>query len=82
MGYFSNGTEGMAYFDYYCSRCIFDKNEDCPIWTLHIMHNYKECNKPDSFLHMLIPRSKNGGNEECRFFIPQNQELKLEQADD
>jgi hypothetical protein len=72
MGYFSNGTEGEMYVDAYCSRCIHnDQDKPCPIWTLHMLHNYKECNKPDSFLHRLIPRSKDCcGNEQCSMFIP------------
>lgn len=72
MAYFSNGTEGMSYFEEYCSRCIFDKGQNCPIWMLHMIHNYEECNKPESFLHALIPRSKDKlGNEECFFFRPE-----------
>lgn len=72
MGYFSNGTEGDLYYEAYCSRCIFDRNHDCPIWALHLLHNSDECNKPGSFLHRLIPRKKppQYGNEECKFFMP------------
>lgn len=37
---------------------------------LHLMHNYQECNKPESFLHVLIPRSKDKlGNEQCAMFL-------------
>lgn len=71
MGYFSNGSEGADYFEHYCSRCVFDRDHSCPIWNLHLMKNYEECNKEDSFLHMLIPRSKDKlGNDECKFFMP------------
>jgi len=73
MGYFSNGTEGMCYEEDYCSRCIHNNKDGpyCPVWTLHMLHNYDECNKPDSFLHMLIPRSNDGlVNEQCRMFVP------------
>lgn len=70
MGYFSNGTEGMDYFDRYCARCVHDKDESCPIWNAHLIHNYQECNKPDSILHMLIPRTENGcGNGACLLFV-------------
>lgn len=68
MGYFSNGTEGEYYQERYCSRCVHDKNQDCPIWTAHLMLNYQECNKPDSILHMLIPRD-GIRNLPCRLFI-------------
>lgn len=71
MAYFSNGSEGEWYFETYCSKCIFDRDNTCPIWGLHMLHNYEECNKPQSFLHQLIPRSKGGlGNEECKFYMP------------
>jgi hypothetical protein len=75
MAYFSNGSEGEAYIDEYCSRCIHfqdaERNIACPIWYLHMVHNYDECNKPDSFLHVLIPRSKGGlSNEQCKMFAP------------
>jgi hypothetical protein len=70
MGYFSNGTEGMDYQERYCSRCVHDKNEDCPVWAAHLLYNYQECNKPESILHMLIPRTDNGlGNSACSLFI-------------
>lgn len=72
MGYFSNGTEGESYHEEYCAKCLHDQQENgCPIWFLHNLHNYEECNKPDSFLHVLIPRSKeNSGNEICSMFLP------------
>jgi len=73
MGYFSNGTEGECYEAAYCDRCIHQDGPDgesgCAIWLAHLMHNYDECNKPDSILHLLIPLSKNGhGNEQCLLF--------------
>lgn len=72
MGYFSNGTEGEFYFAEYCSRCIHnDETKGCPVWMLHMEYNYEECNKPHSFLHVLIPRSKDRlGNERCSMFVP------------
>jgi len=73
MGYFSNGTEGDMYEAEYCQRCIHyeDPNGDgCMVWLAHLVHNYDECNKPDSILHLLIPRSKDGpGNDRCKMFI-------------
>jgi len=69
MGYFSNGTEGMMYAEQYCYRCIHGKEGMCAVMLAHMTHNYDECNKPDSILHMLIPRKEGGiGNEECRMF--------------
>lgn len=70
MGYFSSGTEGWDYFEQYCSRCVHDKDESCPIWNAHLIHNYDECNREESILHMLIPRSKDKlSNEACLLFI-------------
>jgi hypothetical protein len=70
MGYFSNGTEGMEYEAQYCQHCVHDTEQNCPVLLLHYMHNYKECNKGESFLHVLIPRSEDKlGNEQCRMFI-------------
>lgn len=60
MGYFSNGTEGESYYEHYCARCIHDDEEKgkyCPIWNLHLLHNYAECNNKDSYLHVLIPHA-------------------------
>ena len=69
MGYFSNGSEGESYESALCSKCAhFD---GCTVWFLHLMHNYDECNNPDSMLHVLIPRTKdNLHNEQCTMFIP------------
>lgn len=68
MGYFSNGTEGMAYQERYCNKCIHDVSEDCAIWAAHLVFNYKECNNKNSILHMLIPRDTQGYNEQCKMF--------------
>jgi hypothetical protein len=64
MGYFANGTDGMAFEDYYCSRCIHYLK--CAVWEAHIIHNYNECNNKDSILHMLIPRDEHGYNQKCK----------------
>jgi hypothetical protein len=75
MGYFSNGSEGMDYQEHYCAKCVHDgkcvhdEKQSCPVWLLHLLHNYEECNKPDSFLHVLIPRTKEG-NGQCALFLP------------
>ena len=72
MGYFSNGTEGDLYREAYCDKCRWDKDNACPIWMAHMLHNYAECNKAESTLHMLIPRkaAPDFGNDECFFFEP------------
>ena len=71
MGYFPNGCESMYYEEQYCSRCVHFKEDDggCPVFHAHLLYNYKECNKEDSILHLLIPKKKNGlGNEQCAMF--------------
>jgi hypothetical protein len=72
VGYFSSGTEGMDYEEQYCKRCIHYGPEDgpgCPVMSLHLLYNEAEANKPDSFLHVLIPQmADGGGNEQCRLF--------------
>lgn len=75
MGYFSNGSEGDAYEEQYCSRCVHDggpeyKDGGCAVWLLHLKHNYNECNNKTSMLHQLIPRDGEGHNEQCRMFYP------------
>jgi hypothetical protein len=82
MGYFSNGTEGMAYEAEYCDRCIHQDGKDgesgCAIWLAHMLHNYDECNKKESILHLLIPRGdgKTCWNEECAMFVEKKFEDK------
>jgi len=72
MGYFSNGTEGMIYEEQYCSKCIHGGGDQpetfCPVMALHLDHNYAECNKKDSFLHVLIPLD-GVYNGQCRMFV-------------
>jgi len=69
MGYFSNGSEGAEYEAKWCSRCVHIGA--CSVWLLHFVSNHQECNKPDSFLHTLIPRSPDGlYNEQCTMFYP------------
>lgn len=68
MGYFSNGTEGMAYEEEWCARCVHQ--DGCEVWLVHILFNYDECNNPKSILHRLIPLSDDGlGNKQCRMFF-------------
>jgi hypothetical protein len=77
MGYFSNGTEGDSYEAAFCFRCIHQNGKDgqsgCAIWLAHMLHNYEECNKPESILHLLIRRGdwKKGEpwNFECEMFV-------------
>lgn len=69
MGYFSNGSEGADYYERYCSRCVHNKNEDCPVWDAHLLYSYRDCNVPESILHMLIPRDSSGYNGACLMFI-------------
>ena len=71
MGYFANGTMGEIYKAEYCDRCVHQKPDDggCAVWLAQMLHNYGEARRPDSILHLLIPRSKSGGgNERCRMF--------------
>ena len=69
MAYFANGTEGALYEEQWCDRCLHQGNT-CAVWLAHMVHNYDECNKPDSILHLLIPRSVDGmSNERCRMFV-------------
>lgn len=63
MGYFSNGCEGEDYWERWCAKCIHDDMEagrGCPVLLAHLLWNYDECNKPDSILHKMIPRSEEG----------------------
>ena len=72
MGYFSNGTEGMAYEEQWCSRCAHYGVDGCgcAVLNAHMCLNYDECNNKSSVLHLLIPRTENGlGNERCRMFL-------------
>jgi hypothetical protein len=75
MGYFSNGSEGGDYEHYHCNQCVHQNGPDgetpCVVWMAHLLCNYDECNKPESILHMLIPRLKDGmGNGKCKMFHP------------
>ena len=77
MGYFSNGTEGMDYQERFCNRCVHDKNQDCPVWLVHLVFNYEQLkNHPKQhgpmreLLSALIPeRADHLGNEQCKMFI-------------
>jgi hypothetical protein len=82
MGYFSNGTEGMSYVESYCFRCVHWKDLDdgrgagCPVWDLHLLHNYKRETEVARMLDTLIPRATmvaDDGidlpyNEQCTMF--------------
>ena len=68
MGYFANSTEGDMYEDEFCSKC--HHHGRCAVMEAHYVHNYAECNKEDSILHMLIPRGSGGiHNARCKMFV-------------
>lgn len=85
MAYFPNETSFEFYEAEYCQHCVNNtkKGEDhycCPIQTLHLLFNYEECSKEDSFLHMLIPRD-GIENKECTMFRVSDPERCTETKD-
>jgi len=77
VGYFPNGMSGAYYQEHYCARCInedAEKERWCPIWNWHLLDNYAECNKDDSYLHKLIPRKEDGTNGQCVMFVERQPE--------
>lgn len=69
MAYFSNGTEGMDYCAQWCDRCVHQNGADgksgCPVWLVHLLYAYEECNSKSNakaMLDTLIPMvpSKHG----------------------
>ena len=83
MGYFANGSEGMSYEERYCLRCLHGPqrtDKGCAVWDAHQLYNYEDCNKKDSILHILIPRTKDDdNNEQCAMFLedPHSNKKKL-----
>lgn len=80
MGYFPNGTSGDIYYEMYCSKCVHEDTEReaamCPIWLWHMVDNYKECNNEKSYLHKVIPRSKDDlDNEQCVMFLERSSSI-------
>lgn len=67
MGYFSNGAEGDFYQEAYCARCVHNEG-GCAVWLAHMLHNYAECNNPNSILHILIP-TEGISNKQCLMFF-------------
>jgi hypothetical protein len=80
MAYFSNGSEGAAFYAQNCERCVHEPN--CTVWLLHLMRNYDECNKPDSMLHVLIPRTEDGWNGDCTMFHAKADQATATPGDD
>jgi hypothetical protein len=75
MAYFSNGSEGSSYQERYCTRCVHDLQQDCPVWGLHLAFNYdqikdgKRTGTVHDFLSSLIPDTEDGlHQDECRMF--------------
>lgn len=70
MGYFSNGTEGMAYQERYCAHCrnCGDEKSDfgCAVWDLHTLYQgERDYSAEDGgpvgrLLDSLIPRVQGG----------------------
>lgn len=91
MAYFANGTEGIAYMERWCSRCLNcgdDKYEfGCAVWDLHsLFQSERDFSQTDGgvagrLLDALIPRTEDGlNNGRCLMFreqdaIPQGMSL-------
>lgn len=72
MGFFSNATEGDSYQSQFCNRCVHGRdpeNKPCMVWFLHLVSNYDGANDPEHWLHALIPRDKDGQNQECSQYV-------------
>jgi hypothetical protein len=70
MGYFSNGTEGLAYQEVFCAHCAHCGPPDgpgCPVWLLHLVHNGERPMK--GILDMFIPNINGAGNDKCQMYI-------------
>ena len=77
MAYFANGSEGDAYLEHYCCKCLNYGDPDkpnCPILTVHLVFNYDQLdkgqNKLRECLSALIPTDENNFSGECRMFRP------------
>lgn len=76
MAYFSNGSEGMDYCARYCDRCIHQNGQDgesgCPVWLLHLLYAYDECNgtgNAKAMLDALIPMEDTNFKEGPQFKV-------------
>ncbi len=75
MAYFANGTEGMAYEEKYCSKCVHLKTDNetgstfCPIMDAHMLVNYDQQKDENlkAVLDILIPAT-DGFADECSMF--------------
>ena len=84
MAYFSNGTEGEMYQATYCDRCRNWREgrggfgEGCPVWDVHILFSYDECNSDSNakkMLDHLIPMMEGGiYADECTMFLQKEEE--------
>jgi hypothetical protein len=77
MGYFPNGTAGMAFEDRYCSKCVHREGSDgdsgCAVMLSHILFAYKLCNDKEDegkqILDILIPIAEDKcDNDQCAMF--------------
>lgn len=71
MGYFPNGTASLDYESRYCDHCVHQRPDSggCAVWLLHMLRNYDDSDRHDSPLHVLIPLSEDGlDNEKCTMF--------------
>lgn len=88
MAYFANGTEGLAFEEAWCVRCIHSDhregkdfgdagNPPCPVWMGHMMYAYELCNEAEHpgkiLLDMLIKPGKDPTQmPECAMFFPRD----------
>lgn len=89
MGYFSNGCEGDSFHAQVCAKCVHDLSGKCPVWNLHLAHNYdqfpehaktpEEKAKAEAWaeaLEVLIPTE--GPDAGCRMFREASAEDRIE----
>lgn len=72
MGYFSNGSEGLAYEAEWCERCVHSgpNGKPCAVWGAHLLHSYGAEGSTREVLDLLIPPAASGvGNKKCEMFV-------------
>ena len=72
MAYFANGEEGRNFEAKWCSRCVHDIEDDCPLMMVHLLYNYEQLDKGQEKLRDALSNLINGDYDSegvtCKMF--------------
>lgn len=68
MGYFANSSEGAAFEETYCARCVHNGETPCAVMLVHELYNYDQLDESEERLRGALNLLIDEDEYICRMF--------------